>query len=127
MSDPWNPDVLRSLSRALPSPRRSAHVSETTGGEAFVIEVPVPGLGPEEIRVEADPDSVTVFTCPRDAGDESDRVYLVREQSSQPASHVVEFPGEIDTDGVTATLEHGMLRIRAPKAAAGRRRAVRIG
>ena len=127
MSEPWNPDVLRPLPLALPAPRRLADVFETVGGEAFVIEIPVPGLGPEEIRVEADPDSVTVFTCPREAGDESDRVYLVQEQTSRPASHVIDFPGEIDTDGVRATLQHGMLTIRAPKAAAGRRRAVRIG
>jgi HSP20 family molecular chaperone IbpA len=42
-------------------------------------------------------------------------------------SRVFEFPTELDTDNVRATLENGMLRIRVPKAAAARRRVIRVG
>jgi HSP20 family molecular chaperone IbpA len=39
---------------------------------------------------------------------------------------VFEFPAEIDTEGVRAKLEYGILKIRAPRAAAGRRLEIRV-
>jgi HSP20 family molecular chaperone IbpA len=41
-------------------------------------------------------------------------------------SRVFEFPSEIDPDHVTATVEAGMLKIHVPKAAAGRRRVIKL-
>jgi HSP20 family protein len=107
--------------------RLSANVYETAGGETYVIEVPVPGLTPEEILIEVDVDTVTVRTQPRQAGSEDGRTYLQREQLLEPRSRVLEFPTELDTDNVRATLENGLLRIRVPKAAAARRRVIRVG
>ncbi|HEX2449884.1 MAG TPA: Hsp20/alpha crystallin family protein [Gemmatimonadales bacterium] len=63
---------------------------------------------------------------PRNSGDEDGRSYLQREHMTVPTSRVFEFPDELDTDNVQATLKEGMLRIRAPKAGAGRRRTIRI-
>jgi hypothetical protein len=37
-------------------------------------------------------------------------------------SRLFEFPVEIDTDNIRATLARGLLKIRVPKAALGRRR-----
>jgi HSP20 family molecular chaperone IbpA len=52
--------------------------------------------------------------------------YRQREQPIQAMSRVFEFPAEIDTDSIRATLEHGILKIRVPKAAAGRRKVVEV-
>jgi HSP20 family protein len=104
-----------------------ANVYETAGGETYVIEVPVPGLTPDEVVIEVDVDTVTVRTEPRQAESESGRTYLQREQATEPMSRVVEFPVELDTDNVRATLENGILKIRVPKAAAARRRVIRVG
>jgi HSP20 family molecular chaperone IbpA len=41
-------------------------------------------------------------------------------------SRVFEFPCEINTDEVEAHLEFGVLKVRAPKAAAGRHKEIRI-
>jgi len=41
-------------------------------------------------------------------------------------SRIFEFPMELDTDNVRATLEYGILKIRAPKAVAGKRRVIRL-
>ena len=38
----------------------TADVYETAGGEAYVIEVPVPGLRPDEINIEVTIDTVTI-------------------------------------------------------------------
>jgi HSP20 family molecular chaperone IbpA len=40
---------------------------------------------------------------------------------------VFEFPTDIDTDNVRATLENRMLRIRVPQAVAGRRKVIPVG
>jgi HSP20 family protein len=106
--------------------RLSANVYDTAGGEAYIIEIPVPGLTSDEIVVEVDVDTITVRTEPRNSGDQDGRRYLQREHVTVPTSRVFEFPYELDTDNVQATLKEGMLRIRAPKAAAGRRRMIRI-
>ena len=108
--------------------RLRANVYETAGGETFVLEIPVPGLTRDEILIEVDVDSLTVRTEPRpDEAAEAGRNYLQREQMNEPMSRIFEFPSEIDTDNVRASLDSGMLRIRVPKAAAARRRVIRVG
>ncbi len=105
----------------------TADVYETAGGDAYVIEIPVPGVRPDEIVLEVDPYSVTVRTDPQQGAANSGRKYIQREQSILPRSRLFDFPVEIDTDNVQANLENGILRIRVPKAAAGKRKVVRIG
>ena len=111
---------------ALPAPRLTANVYETVDADAFVIEIAVPGLRPEEITIEATSDGLTVSTHPQEAASGAERRYIERDQPLMPMSRVFEFPVEIDTDNIRATLEHGILRIVAPKAAAGRRRVIKV-
>jgi HSP20 family protein len=126
MTQQWN-WLRRPLLPALPPPRLTADIYETAGGEAYVIEIPIPGLTPEEIVIDVTSDSLTVSTRPQQAESESNRRYVQREQSVGPISRLFEFPEEIDTDQVQATLENGILKIHAPKAAAGRRKVIRLG
>jgi HSP20 family protein len=112
--------------RAATVARATANVYETPGGEAYVIEVPLPGLTRQEIVVEVDVGTITVRTEPARTEEEEGRTYLVREHLVEPMARVFEFPADIDTDNVRVILEQGMLRIRAPKAAAGRPRVVKI-
>jgi HSP20 family protein len=104
-----------------------ADVYETPGGDAYVIEIPVPGIRPDEIVIEIDIDSVTVSTEPRQAEGDATRRYIHREQSLRSMSRIFEFPTPLDTDNVRATLEQGILKLRAPKAIAGRRKVIRVG
>jgi HSP20 family protein len=111
---------------ALPPPHLNADMYETVDGDAYVIEIPVPGLGADEITIEATPDYLTVYTRPVEPNGASNRHYLWREQSQGPTSRVFQFPGEIEPDTISANLEAGMLKIRAPKAAASRRRVIKL-
>lgn len=112
---------------ALPPPRLTADIYEPPGGDAYVIEIPVPGLKPEEIIIEADAYSLTVSTEPQQAEPDRGRRYIQREHAIRPLSRVFEFPVEIDTDNIRTALEQGILTIHIPKAAIGRRRVIRIG
>jgi HSP20 family protein len=105
----------------------AADVYETAGGEAYVIEVPVPGLKPDEINIEVTIDTVTISTEPRESSQDSGRRYFQREQPTGRMSRVFEFPMDLDTDNVQATLENGILKLRLPKAGAARRRIVKVG
>jgi HSP20 family protein len=107
--------------------RLKGNVYETAGGETYVLEIPVPGLTQDEIVIEVDVDTLTVRTEPRQDQAEAGRNYLQREHPNEPRSRIFEFPTEIDTDNVRASLDNGMLRIRVPKAAAARRRVIRVG
>jgi HSP20 family protein len=107
--------------------RLRANVYETVGGETYVLEIPVPGLTQDEIVIEVEVDTVTVRTEPRQDEAEAGRNYLQREHVTEPMSRIFEFPTEIDTDSVRASLENGMLKIRVPKAAAAPRRVIRVG
>lgn len=99
----------------LPPPRPVADVFETPDGDAYVVEVPAPGLSPEEISLSASGDLLTLEINPRVSPD-AGRTYLIQEVSRQPAARVFSFPTPVDTDRITARLEHGMLHIEVPKA-----------
>ncbi|HEX2451869.1 MAG TPA: Hsp20/alpha crystallin family protein [Gemmatimonadales bacterium] len=90
-----------------------------------MIEIPVPGLDPDEVVIEADAYTVVVPTEPR-TSDEAGRKYLQRGRLSVPMSRVFDFPVEIDADNVQATLEKGILKLRVPKAIAARRKVIRV-
>ncbi len=113
--------------KPLPPPVLTSDVYEDAGGDAYIIDIPVPGLTSEEILIEVTSGTLTVSTKPRQDGPETERKYIQREQPVQPTSRVFEFPMEIDPDHVTATLENGILKVRVPKAAAAPRRIIRIG
>jgi HSP20 family protein len=99
-----------------PASTLKANVYDEPGGDAYVVEVPVPGVRAEDIVIEVSVDTITVKTR-----------YSQREQTLRSLSRIFEFPMALDTDNVRATLENGVLRIRAPKAIAGRQRVIRVG
>jgi len=109
-----------------PTTQLRANVYETPGGDSYVIEIPVPGVKPDEISIEVTVDTVTVRTEPRQQQDESERKYLQREHSVESMSRVFEFPRELDTDNVRATLENGILKVRVRKAIAARPKVIRV-
>ena len=61
MTQQWN-WLRRPLLPALPPPRLTADIYETPGGEAYMIEIPIPGLTPEEIVIDVTSDNLTVST-----------------------------------------------------------------
>jgi HSP20 family protein len=104
----------------------TADLYESPDGDAYIVEIPVPGLDASEISVEATPDMLTVYTTPAASNGQSQRHYLQQEHYQGPASRVFEFPTEIDTDTISANVEAGMLKIHVPKAAASRRRMIQL-
>ena len=124
-------DVLNRLSDllsrpSLPPPRFIADVSETLDGTAYLIEAPVPGLTPDEIKIQASGDLLTVEVQPRASAGGEERTYLTRELQREPMARVFAFPTTIDVDNVQAWLERGMLHVRVPKAEGAPSRVIKV-
>jgi len=120
-------EAQATIDGTLSASRLTADVYETPGGESYVLEIPVPGIKPEEIVIEADSYSLRVTTETQENPSVSGRKFVQREISVQPMSRIFDFPDEIDVDGIRTSLEHGVLMIRVPKAGANRRKIIRLG
>jgi HSP20 family protein len=104
-----------------------ADIYESPAGDAYVIEIPVPGLKPDEMVLEADTYSLTVTTAPAQTEPKSGRRYIQREYPLRPMSRRFDFPVEVDSANVQANLEGGILQIRVPRAAAVKRKFIQVG
>ena len=123
-------DVIEMRAPVFTEPPNSgllADIYESPGGDAYVIEIPVPGLKPDEIVLEADTYSLAVTTAPAQTEPKSGRRYIQREYPLRPMSRRFDFPVEIDTGNVQATLERGIVQIYVPKAAQGKHKIIRVG
>lgn len=82
-------------------------------GETVVVRIEVPGLHREEIKVRVEPNSVVVEgERQREHGASQGSVYI-SERSYGSFFRRIPLPTEVDAAGATATLEDGVLTIRA--------------
>jgi HSP20 family protein len=108
-----SPERLLALGRTFP-----LDVLDTP--EAYVIEATITGVKPEDIRVTAEDNTLTIRTGGRAhhaAG--KDAVYLRRERIEWPTpevSRTLTLPTRIDPEKVTASYEHGVLTVKIAKA-----------
>lgn len=77
----------------------------TRGDDAWTVEVPIPGIDPQDVIVEAAGNSIRI-RAQQPAGNGYDRSFQY--------SHTFSVPSFIDLDRVTATHRHGMLVLTLP-------------
>lgn len=97
--------------------------------EEIVIIAAVPGIDPTTIDVTVDKDSVTLTGSTPDATQSSEgaeATWLLHELPHGTFSRSITLPVEIDASAADATFEHGMLRLRLPKAEAAKPRKIEI-
>lgn len=83
----------------------------------YEMEVTLPGFMPEEIDVTATPTEVVVHAeSQRRASGQEEKV-LWSEFGSNDVYRRIELPEAVKADAITAELDNGLLRIKAPKAA----------
>ena len=86
-------------------------------GDFLVVEAQVPGMKPEDIDVSIEQGMLTIRGKPQAEQEHEERTYLSHEYQLGGFSRSVQLPETVDSDGVTATYEHGVLRLTLPKAA----------
>ncbi|GIV95532.1 MAG: hypothetical protein KatS3mg057_0189 [Herpetosiphonaceae bacterium] len=111
----------------------SVHIFNNAGPEldlyefsdAYVVELTAPGLRPQDIELHVQQNVLTIAGRPGEEKREQVS-YLVRERASGSFKRSVTFPEPIDTDAVEALLEHGILRVRVPKAKSARAQTIKV-
>jgi HSP20 family protein len=118
----WS-DFVRTLPDALRDVVPLADVEETD--DSYVLEVELPGVKRDDVDLQVDQGRVRVTAERR----ERERVGLLRHRTRSRGrfSMAVTLPGHVDSDEVTASLDHGVLTIVVPKAEGARRRRIPVG
>jgi len=99
-----------------------ADIEETD--DAFVVDLDLPGVRTDDIRLELRDNNLHVTGEHK----EKDRVGVLRRQTRRVGEfeYVVTLPGEINPDRVEATLREGVLTIQLGKAASARPRRIEV-
>ena len=117
------PDFVSSLHERLRDVAPLVDVEETD--DSYLFEVELPGVKREDIDLQVDQGSVRLTGERR----ERQRVGLLRHRTRTTGrfSLAVTLPGPVDSEAVTAGLDHGVLTIVVPKADQARRRRISVG
>jgi HSP20 family protein len=99
-----------------------ADIEETD--DAFIVDVDLPGVRPEDVNLELRNNELRVSGELR----EKERVGILRRQTRPVGEfdYAVALPGDIDPDKVDASLSDGVLSVRLGKSAASQARRINI-
>jgi HSP20 family protein len=92
--------------------------------DAYVVELELPGVRESDIEVSLTGRRLTVSGERK----EKERVGLLRRRTRSVGRfhYEVEVPGDVDEDGVTASLDEGVLTVTLPKAESERGRRIKV-
>jgi HSP20 family protein len=87
-----------------------------TTSDALLVEASLPGVKPEDVDITVENGTLTIKA--EDAADRStgEGGWLVREISRGSVMRTVTLPTGLEADKAEATFEHGLLKLRIPKA-----------
>jgi HSP20 family protein len=98
-----------------PSARRSFPVVNVYGDrEGYGVRLEVPGLGPEDLTIEAQERRLTI-SGKREAREPAEGRFLRRERQTGEFSRSLELPEDADLTKAEASYRHGVLAVRVPK------------
>jgi HSP20 family protein len=91
--------------------------------DEILVRVDVPGVSEKDVEVTVDNGVLTVRGQRKEEHEDRDEDYYAAERWAGAFSRAVTLPAAVDADRIKATLKHGVLEIRLPKAkeAVGRR------
>ena len=94
----------------------------------LTVQASLPGFAPDDVAVTISPDRTLTIkaSCQTEAGGADDK-FLLRERHSGTFARALRLPGDLDLDAAAVSLEHGVLTVTAPVAAAAQTRRLPIG
>jgi HSP20 family protein len=94
--------------------------------DAHIIRMDLPGLSPDQVKVEIKDNQLTVSGSREESRTEEGVNYHRQERCFGAFHRSFELPSNIKTDAITANFSNGVLEIRLPKAEEAKPRQVRI-
>jgi HSP20 family protein len=97
-----------------------------TTSDALLVEAALPGIKPEDVDITVENGSLTIRAEDRSERSEDQNGWVVREISRGSVMRTVTLPTGLEPDRAEATFEHGVLKLRIPKAEQLKPRQIRI-
>jgi HSP20 family protein len=97
-----------------------------TTPDALLVEAELPGLKPEDVEITVENGTLTIRAEDRRERTEEQEGWLVREISRGTVMRTVTLPTGLEADKAEATFEHGVLKLRIPKAEQVKPRQIQI-
>ncbi|HEU5367879.1 MAG TPA: Hsp20/alpha crystallin family protein [Ktedonobacterales bacterium] len=94
--------------------------------DTFIVRASLPGVGPEDVRVEAHGNQVTLNGQVRQEQETERGNYIVRERRVGQFHRSFTLPTDVNPDQAEATFENGILTLRLPKSEMARARQIPI-
>ena len=94
--------------------------------DALVLRADLPGIKPEEVKIEVEDDVLTVSGEHREESEEKQERYVRRERRYGSFSRSMVLPKGVPADAIDASVEHGVLEVRVPLPQAEERQKVEI-
>jgi HSP20 family protein len=97
-----------------------------TTPDALLVEAALPGVTPEDVDITVENATLTIRAEGRTVRTEGEGGWVVREISRGSVMRTVTLPTGLEADKTEATFEHGVLKLRIPKAEQDKPRQIRI-
>ena len=97
-----------------------------TTADALLVEASLPGIKPEDVEITVESGTLTIRAEDRSDDRREDGGWVVREIARGSVMRTVTLPTGLEADKAEATFEHGVLRLRFPKAEQVKPRQIRI-
>ncbi len=109
-----------------PQHKFSPNLDVVETANEFVVSVDLPGVKPEDVKVEVEDGKLTV-TGNRETVVQENAKHVHRVERSKGSFHrVVSLPRDIDADRIDARYENGVLHVTLPKSAEKQPRTIEI-
>ena len=92
----------------------------------YVLTASLPGVKPEDVEITTHGNVLTITAESKMENDSTEKSYHVRERSHGRYSRQLTLPSDVNTEGVEARMENGVLHLRLPKAEAAKPRRIQI-
>jgi HSP20 family protein len=84
-------------------------------GNTIVVKATIPGIKPEDLKVEIRNDMLTISGETREETEKKEATYHMREQRYGKYERMVALPAAVLADKAEAVFENGMLTLKLPK------------
>lgn len=96
--------------------------------DEYVVEADLPGVRPEDVAIDLQGRELRIvgeYGTAEQAGDQGDSETQQTRRSGR-FDYRITLPGEVKSESCAANLEHGVLRLRLPKASTGARQRIPV-
>ena len=122
----FDDDSMRPLSWSAASAGPAIPLDLVTTPDALIVRAALPGVRPEDVEITVENGTLTIAGSTVEAKDVEEGSELLREIHRGSFSRSVTLPNGLEPDRASAEFEHGILRLRIPKAEQLKPRQIRI-